>query len=267
MMSEVEDEIGFRKKHWHHPGLVHTWEDGYKLFSKEWPTYPLGGPHVSIAVETLAFYPRNTLFFPIDQQEASTLFVIGKKRASNLLDMNLFHTAVWDIDLIQCCRMGFVEGVVVDDNNNILFPLDSIRLTEKGHKAALVNALTSEISPQISEISKELLILGRYDTAVRDACVFLESSLRDFIQGEANDTGLKLVDQLFSSRPELRPPNVTNTAYLAHRNSWRRFFAYIRNDFAHNLKEIDLLTATQLLQRCSGLFGVLYDLEHGYFNK
>ena len=263
----VEEEINFRRKYWHHHGLVHTWEEGYKLFPKEWPTYPLGGPHVSIAVETLAFYPRNTPFFPIDHQEQSTLFLVGKKKSNNCFDRNLFHAAVWDTDLIECSKMNFVEGVIVGDNNELIFLLGSIRLTEKGHKSALVNALTSEISPLISEKTEELLILGLYDTAVRDACVFLECKLREFTQCEANDTGLKLIDRLFDSRSELRPPNVTNTSYLAHRNSWRRFFAYIRNDFAHNLREIDLLTATQLLRRCSALLGVLHDLERGYFNR
>ena len=110
-------------------------------------------------------------------EEAVELFVVGTEPKGDPFASKYIHVAVWDDDLRACAASRYIEGVR-DDDDYLEFPSGSIRLTHKGIGAATVNALLGSELRTIEPDLLELLHEGRYETAVREACVRVEVALK-----------------------------------------------------------------------------------------
>lgn len=242
-----------------HPGFMTT-AVGFEVLHADWPAYPRG--HGSLAaLASFADFPPGTEFRPIDNIDRCTLFLVGRKTVPNLFDRSLLHIAIWDDDLRELARRGFLQGVAGLDDDLLSFPLEHITVTPGGLHAILVSELVHDLEPTILERVLEFVFLRRYDTAIREAALVLEQTLRRRAGEHRELHGHRLVEVLFSEGSTWFPSELPNSMRLELRAHFRRFFTYVRNEFAHNLKDIDLVTTMRLLRRCSLLLKVFHELE------
>ena len=241
-----------------HPGFMWT-SKGFEVLHADWPAYPSGHGYKQ-ALATLADFPADVEFYPIDHIDRCTLFVAGKMPKKNPYDQNLYHVAIWDEDLRKCANRDFIEGVGFA-GEYIEYPLGYISVSPTGAHAILLNELTYDINPSIMSQVEDLLYSHHYDDAVRRATVYIEDRLRIAIRVDSSDYGEGLLRKCFGKDALLFPRSLPNTSRVEIRAAFRRLFKYVRNDFAHNLRSIDAVTATRLLRRSSHLLDILKMLE------
>ena len=151
------------------------------------------------------------------------------------------HIAVWDDDLRECSARGYVRGA--EDG--------SVVLTPEGAHAALITELTAGVHEDLLAELEDHLYDRRYDTAVREAAIRVELALRTASGRAAH--GQALIEQCFGENGALVPRRLSNADRLALRSAFRSYFAYVRNEYAHNIPQTDLLTACRLVRRSSDL--------------
>jgi hypothetical protein len=122
-----------------------------------------------------------------------------------------------------------------------------ITLTGDGAHAALINELTSEDDEYLLPEVIDHLYAGRYDTAVREAALRVEVAMKDASASSA--FGQKLIEACLVENGPLVPAGLPNAHRAAIQSAFRSFFAYVRNEYAHNIPATDLLTACRLVRR------------------
>ncbi len=241
-----------------HPGFM--WTDfAFEILHADWPAYPRGHG-ITITLSALAEYPRDTEFFPIDNIDQCTLFAVGEKPKQDPLGPQHLHVALWDDDLRACASGAYVEGVR-DDNEFLTFPNGSMRLTQKGVNGATVDALLGPALHSLAEGVLDHLHEARYDTAVREASLRVEVALRR--ASGLPDHGRRLVEKCFGEPGVLVPEGLTNSGRQTLRNVFHAYFKYVRNEYAHNLPLVDMLTACTLVRRSAALLTVIQALDRG----
>jgi len=130
------------------------------------------------------------------------------------------------------------------------------RLTPNGHRFALISNLTLEktIWPLFGAV-EEFLIEGRYGTAVREATVRLEHRIRHVSGAATRIHGDKLLREMILKAPAAQKFPDKSLQLIEAR--YRRFFSFVRNEFAHKLMNTDLATAINLIARCASLYNTL----------
>jgi hypothetical protein len=242
-----------------HPGFMWT-NTGFEVLHADWPAYPNGHGYKQV-LATLAEFPTDVEFYPVDNIDRCTLFVADKIPKNEPYNKNLYHIAIWNEDLRECADRNLIEGISIS-GEYIEYPLGYISVSPAGAHAVLLNELTSGINPSIINQVEDLLHLHHYDDAVRRATVYLENRLRIAINGDNLDYGEGLLRKCFGENALLFPQGLPNTRRVEIRASFRRLFKYVRNDFAHNLRSMDVITAIRLLRRSSHLLDLLRDLEN-----
>jgi hypothetical protein len=241
-----------------HPGFM-RFGGGFEILHANWPAYPTGHG-IKNALSVLADFPSNTEFFAIDNIDQCTLFVAGKMPKENEFDKNLFHVALWDEDLRDMAQKGFLFAVSVIDDR-VEFHEGYLSLSDLGQHAILISELAYDVHPEIMGLVEDFLYQDRYDTAIREAAVLLESRLREFSKSKSTEYGQQLIDKCFGASSTLLPKDYPNSSRLEIRAAFRRFFKYVRNDFAHNFSSVSLVTTCRLLRRCSELLELLYEVK------
>jgi hypothetical protein len=136
-----------------------------------------------------------------------------------------------------------------------------LKVTDAG-TAALRSLLSSEFSnapADFLERVQPILAINKTDTAVREACVLLESTMRQQIG--SIQFGQKLVDE-FCVRVLERGaiPALVKPFKAELRNAFR----YIRNDYMHNVRPLELDQSKALLMRIARLYAiVMFVTLHG----
>lgn len=102
----------------------------------------------------------------------------------------------------------------------------------------------------------DLIALGKYDTAVRDACVLLETRLKE-VTGTTL-YGQRLVERFYSDL-------AAQDCYIASRlktlrTELRTVFMFVRNEYAHNLKQITEEQCLAIVLRISLVYADLEEL-------
>lgn len=240
-----------------HPGFMWT-PAGFDLLHADWPAYPLGHG-LRPALQSLGEFPVGTRFYQLDKIDQSTLFIVGRKPVKDAFAPHFLHLAVWDADIRECSRRGFVDGVE-DDGTFLRFPEGAMTLTPEGARAALIQELTRDVDPGLLATVEGLLYAGRYDSAVREAAIYVELALRQATR--SNLHGMALVDQGFGDRGLLVPEDLPNAHRLALRSMFRAYFAYVRNEYAHDFPPTDAVTACRLVRRSGGLIRALSALNN-----
>lgn len=147
---------------------------------------------------------------------------------------------------------GYVSGVSVSEQKDLEFHTGGMSLTDGGRHAGLYFQLSKGLRPEILNKAEDLVLERRYDTAVRESALLLEGHLRELTG--SMEFGQALVDGCFGTKGALLPRTLSNAARLELRSSFRRYFRYVRNEFAHNFKTLSLLTTCRLLTWCSDLY-------------
>jgi hypothetical protein len=244
-----------------HPGFMRH-EFGFEVLHANWPAYPLGhGLRFAIAV--LADYPAQTRFFPIDNIDQCTLFVVGEVPNKDKYDDRLLHVAVWDEDLVELSQMRLLAGISVtwsaaEESARDFFldyHPDSVTLTDLGHEIALFLELTQQAQSKLIDDLMPMILARKYDSAVRDAAVGLESRMKAILGTKS--IGHRLVEECFGNDGDARLAKLSNADRLEVRSMFRRFFKYVRNEVAHNQVAFDLLSAAKMLNKVSILHHIL----------
>jgi len=235
----------------HHPGFMWT-ASGFEVLHADWPAYPIAHG-LRAALYTLADYPASTQFFNADNIDACTLFSVNRKLKTNTRNPEHLWVAVWDEDLRELSRSQLIDGVSTDDEQFLSFSSDFIEVSALGRRLALVYELTAGVHPKIAGRVDEFLRLGRFDTAVRESSILVEQELRSCVQGSKHQSASELVKALFESQANGLLQSVPSATVIQMKAEFLKFFAYVRNEFAHKLGEVDIVTASRLLRRCSRL--------------
>lgn len=239
-----------------HPGFMWT-DAGFEALHADWPAYPRGRG-IAATLSALAEYPEDTRFFPIDNIDQCRLFAVGEKPKQDPYGLQHLHVAVWDDDLRACASSRYVEGVR-DDGESLSFPNGFMQLTRKGVNGATIDAL---LGPALKSLEGDILDHlheARYDTAVREASLRVEVALRR--ASGLPDHGRRLVEKCFGKTGVLIPKGITNASRQTLQNVFHGYFKYVRNEYAHGLPPVDMLTASTLVRRSAVLLTVIQALD------
>ncbi len=225
-------------------------ESGFEVLHADWPAYPRGHG-LGAFLATLAEFPANTQFFPVDSIDQCSLFVVGGKPERDVYSKKYLHIALWDEDIREAARRDYVSETQFDEGV-VRFKEGFLIVTPEGMHAALVQELVHGIPKHMLDRVQDYLERKHYDTAVREAALLLEVRMRTAVRSQA--FGQTLVNECFGTQGRLHPNGLPNAYRLALHAVFRTFFAFVRNEYAHSIPEVDLVTACRLLRRCGCLF-------------
>lgn len=231
-----------------HPGFMSA-PGGFEVLHADWPAYP-PGHGVSVALRVLAEFPPGTPLYRIDEIDRCSLFVVGRKPNKDPNNPQFLHVALWDDDLAFCAKRGFIAGVE-DDGEFLQTKSEFVTLTPDGAYAALVSELTSGVDEELLSEVIDHLYARKYDTAVREAALRVEVAMKEACAIGA--FGQNLIETCFAENGSLVLSGLPNAHRLAIRSAFRSYFAYVRNEYAHNIPATDMLTACRLVRRSSDL--------------
>lgn len=260
-----------------HPGFFGMTSQGVIAIHADWPIYP--EEHgADLALLWLTAFPLGTRFKCIDDIDRCNLFMADVKcsNKADLFDKRNLHVAIWHEDLLDLRSRGFVDGVSAVserrwmeikrtqlppgplsiklhdgtvqeillpslaefDNNVFSWPefLSDLAVTAAGrsHVASLLSNLSDDLAI-LGDRIQPLLELHFFDTAVREACVGLEHRIKTWLNSDR--WGDSLVEEfVLRLREEGDHPN---THIQVLRGQLRTAFKFIRNDFMHNLVNVD----------------------------
>lgn len=140
-----------------------------------------------------------------------------------------------------------------------IVPESTICLTPKAflHVREKVSELSCDFITDISPVVRSLYDLGHYEPAVRQAVVTLEDSIRRLLG--STRIGSKLGEEFIQ---HLRnEANILESSVRSYSQELRMVFRFIRNEYAHNIVQIDETGALVLLLR---IYRVLSKLRIGY---
>ncbi len=135
--------------------------------------------------------------------------------------------------------------------NWVLLPNKRVSVTKAGMDF-IVNEIRNvniDFAATLSPTVAKLLNAGLYDTAVREACVTLEHTIKAKL--ETNKWGDRLTDEFLEYLRDQE--NVLESSLRTYSQELRTVFKIVRNIFMHNLNTIDESAAVVLLFRISRL--------------
>jgi len=122
-----------------------------------------------------------------------------------------------------------------------------LHITELGRKGLLTKLREAypELRNDMDERLVRLLDLGYYDTAIREACVQLESGIKAYLQ--SSSWGNRLAEEFVAKMRDEK--KLLESQVRTFRQELRTIFKFIRNEFAHNLKSMDEAATQAVLFR------------------
>jgi hypothetical protein len=280
------------------PGYLGFTSRGVIAIHADWPVYPVEhGPAVAI-VSMCAFPEHSDLLFADDIDGCILFAVAPLVSQSDLFDERNFHVAVWHEDLLELSRQGWVHGISAiteaerirrqsemaknwylkrpdgqfervqlpdpDDYDDEIESIadvtgDHARITAAGWTEVhrLITQSGDILKPQLGVRVTPLLEIGRYDSAIRDGCIMVETRLRE-LTGK-HQHGQRLVDAFFD--PLLASDEYPSASLKTFRGEVRTAFKFVRNEYAHNLREITAEQCWAILWRLSNILDALDSLS------
>lgn len=153
----------------------------------------------------------------------------------------------------------FSDDEDADESPVLMVDKGGLSITDGGWRElqALLVAERSKLHDSLRARAMPVVEIGQFDTAIREACVILESRLRWLIA--TNAFGQRLVDE-FVAHVRRSGRFIAAQVKVLH-VELRTTFKFVRNEFMHNLQE---LTATQcyaILARVSSMLNALDEVE------
>jgi len=250
-----------------HPGLMWNVDGSFEMLHADWPVYPPGHGWLK-ALEVLGSYPKGTIFKEIDSIDLCKLFIVSRnEKIEDVYNERHFHIAIWDKDLIKLNQQRMITGVDSDDDNLfgfnkcVVISAEGIKLTQIGYQSLLDFNWNKpeDLVHEISQRVKPLIGIAYYDTAVREANIIIEMRLCG-ITG-SNAYGQKLINEYYDLLCS-RNNGQSSALLKVLRSELRSIFKFIRNDYAHNLKQIGVKECHAILQRASRVLHTIDILEN-----
>lgn len=231
-------------------------EDLYEV-PDEWPASPRS--FLDDTIVELSEFPEGTQFYQIDSSDICTLFSADRPIAKNKYTSNVYFVAAWHMCLSDGLKKGLIDSFVIESGKPI-FPLGYFKLSPNGYRYALLSRLTEHMPihhPFINEVH-DYLVQGKFDTAIREATVKLENRMHQISGAPLKAHGVKLIQILFKNAPGTKNTYEHHLRYSEVK--FRRFFSYVRNEFAHKIHNPDMATTINLIARCAELYISLHAL-------
>ena len=228
-----------------YPGFLGYTSQGVIAIRADWPMYPeeFGA---ELALLWFTIFPEGTEFKKIDDIDRCKLFIADMKGSdwSNPFAEKNFHVAIWDEDLLELKRRGLINGLMSereffeqclstlptqpkaqyefieqfhstagqdDDYTSLHISRNGIVVSDQGreHMASLLADVVLDFDVLGGGRVRHFFELGYFDTAVREACIALESRLRTLIGSKA--WGVPLANEFIS---KLRQNDTSLESYL-----------------------------------------------------
>lgn len=247
--ASLQSHLAFEATYGHLPSYCWT-PDGGRLIRAWWPAYPVGLWNLTDSLAALAEFPEETVFYPIAVADDAVLYLAGQPAAQEPFSEKLFHVSLWETVTIEGLSEGYLK---IHSRPSASFGVNPISLTPRGRRFAIFDDLTQDMYTELVAHVSEFVVAGRFDTAIREAGVYLENTLRRVSGASKAEYGLRLVDFAFRVTPHLLPPILPAGEGIRLKARLRRFFSFVRNEYAHHLEELDLLATFRILTRCQQL--------------
>jgi hypothetical protein len=148
------------------------------------------------------------------------------------------------------------------DFKDCAFIPNDIILTSLGIQVLSELSSAVNLSAEIYQLTGPLIKILRYDTAIREASLFIETSIKEF-HGN-NLYGQKLIDYHINKTVSLND-NFFSSAIKCYRGELRTIFKFIRNDYAHNFKVISLDQCIMVLNRINDTYLEFQEVKKVYY--
>jgi len=277
------------------------YENGAEILHADWPVYPAGhGWCIALhSLAVFPANTRFRQIDEIDKCFLCVAVGAGSclEPEGDLYDQRWFHVAVWHDDLLELRKRGLVSGVLTEyeaalawyeqrKNAHVMKDGQSCRpdlphprreefdenlptILSIAPEGIAVTDTTSDILVSLTRPVRDLesairrrveplLSIPLYDTAVREAAIILEMRLCEITASAL--FGQSLIDKyykLLCSRYRGR----TSAFFKLLRSELRTIFKFMRNDFAHALRDIREGQCRILLDRTSSALQKMNDIE------
>jgi hypothetical protein len=269
------------------PGYLGLTSQGVIALHADWPIYPAEHGR-AVALGSLGQFPRGSVFRLIDDIDQCWLFVreTMSPHSGDPFDEANFHVALWQEDVHELLRCGYIVGAreitverqrrryegryweakpghlvpvpvpTIDDYDDeheslhLIVADTGIQLTAAGWLELQDGAFrqTDNFHALVYISALPIMRIGKFDAAVREACLHLEARLRTIV-GQKNLSGQKLIEKFIS---QLNSSDKFISAYVkVLRGDLRTAFKFVRNDFMHELKMIGDAECFAILSRIS----------------
>ncbi|WP_291121906.1 hypothetical protein [Empedobacter sp. UBA7620] len=141
-----------------------------------------------------------------------------------------------------------------DQNTPFIEYTSSLKLTEKGYRKYLDLTQDFFIPKQIDTIIKPLIKIGYYDSAVREIAVLFEHMIKDFHKSDL--IGSQLIEMHIRECIKANKGN-NNAGIKVYRQELKAANSYIRNEFMHNVMNVEKANYNAILFRQCRLFGFI----------
>lgn len=130
-----------------------------------------------------------------------------------------------------------------------------LQLTDKGYKVLSESLYEhrEEIDNDIVALISPLIQIGKYDSAVRDTCILIERELKMLTQ--LNSQGFQLINKFIGDL--LKSDDYISAGLKTFKVELKAAFKFIRNDYAHNLIEINEDQCYATILRLSAIYSAL----------
>lgn len=138
---------------------------------------------------------------------------------------------------------------------------EKLILTELGWEE--LKQLMTQLSfhSDVEFIVRDLINIRRYDTAIREASLLVESSIKQYHGVKAY--GQRLID-FHINQIIVNNDKFQSAAIKSYRNELRTIFSFIRNDFMHNFKEITEVECQAILARINSVYEEFIEVVEVY---
>jgi hypothetical protein len=279
-----------------HPGYFGLTSRGVIAIHADWPMYPLehGWEEALLAFGSL---PKTTRFFKIDDIDQCFLFVAGAvPPGQDVFGERFSHVAAWHEDIVELIEKSYIDGIELiteydaaltywekhkdlhvemepgnfaplnppkpERNDESLSERETIPVisstglgVSKAGRSALRSLFTVELRNAPADFLEKvdpILTINKTDTAVREGCVLLESTMRQEIG--SSQFGQNLVEE-FCVR--MLGQGAIPSFIKPFKAELKNAFRYIRNDYMHNLRHLELDEAQAILMRIARLYSVV----------
>lgn len=141
---------------------------------------------------------------------------------------------------------------------------NTISLTSKGIEKLLFLAKNIEYTAEVNDLVQPLIQIGRYDAAIREASLLIETSIKNFYGN--NKFGQNLIEFHINDLVK-NNDNFYSAAIKCYRGELRTIFKFIRNDFAHNFKILSEGQCRVILQRINQIYIEFKEVVNAYYKQ
>lgn len=142
--------------------------------------------------------------------------------------------------------------------------LGRISISEKGLEMLAEISKDCYYAERLNNLIQPFIKLGRYDTAIREASLLVETSIKEF--HEVQLFGQKLIEFHINEVVKHNESNFS-AAIKCYRGELRTIFKFIRNDFAHNFKVLTEEQCRVILFRINAAFLEFEEVVQVYFKN